>query len=61
MKTSYRSTAALAMLACSASSVSAQTPTRGLDEIETIVVIYAENRGFDHLYGRFPAPTASPT
>jgi acid phosphatase len=26
----------------------------GLEQIETIVVIYAENRGFDHLYGRFP-------
>jgi acid phosphatase len=26
----------------------------GLDSIETIVVIYAENRSFDNLYGRFP-------
>ena len=26
----------------------------GLDSIETIVVLYAENRGFDNLYGRFP-------
>ncbi len=26
----------------------------GLDRIETIVVIYAENRSFDHLYGLFP-------
>src|SRR5258708_7319172 len=25
-----------------------------LDAIKTIVVIYAENRGFDHLYGHFP-------
>jgi acid phosphatase len=25
-----------------------------LDRIETVVVIYAENRAFDHLYGRFP-------
>ena len=36
----------------------AQTPTspqpRGLDQIEHIVVIYAENRSFDHLYGLFP-------
>src|SRR4051794_25641770 len=54
MKTSHYSAAALAMLACSASAASAQTPTRGLEEIETIVVIYAENRGFDHLYGLFP-------
>ena len=29
--------------------------------IEHIVVIYAENRSFDNLYGLFPAPTASPT
>jgi phospholipase C len=27
---------------------------QGLDQIETFVVIYAENRSFDHLYGLFP-------
>src|SRR5262252_1724852 len=26
----------------------------GLDRIEHVVVIYAENRSFDHLYGLFP-------
>src|SRR4051812_22105941 len=26
----------------------------GLGQIETIVVIYAENRSFDNLYGHFP-------
>jgi phospholipase C len=26
----------------------------GLDRIDTVVVIYAENRSFDHLYGLFP-------
>ena len=26
----------------------------GIDSIETVVVIYAENRSFDHLYGFFP-------
>src|SRR5882724_5240824 len=26
----------------------------GLGKIKTIVVIYAENRSFDHLYGFFP-------
>ena len=26
----------------------------GLDDIETVVVLYAENRSFDNLYGRFP-------
>ena len=30
-------------------------PSRaGLDRIDTIVVIYAENRSFDNLYGTFP-------
>lgn len=32
----------------------AGTAPRGLEQIETIVVIYAENRSFDHLYGLFP-------
>jgi len=27
---------------------------KGIEQIETIVVIYAENRSFDHLYGLFP-------
>jgi phospholipase C len=26
----------------------------GIDEVETIVVVYEENRSFDNLYGRFP-------
>ena len=26
----------------------------GLEKIDTVVVIYAENRSFDHLYGLFP-------
>src|ERR1700726_2308353 len=26
----------------------------GLDDVETIGVLYAENRSFDNLYGRFP-------
>ena len=29
-------------------------PTAGIERIDTIVVIYAENRSFDHLYGLFP-------
>jgi len=32
----------------------ASQPADGLSRIETIVVIYAENRSFDHLYGLFP-------
>ena len=31
-----------------------QPASRGLESIDTIVVIYAENRSFDHLYGLFP-------
>ena len=27
---------------------------KGLEQIETIVVVYAENRSFDHLFGLFP-------
>ena len=30
------------------------TPVAGLDRIEHIVIIFAENRSFDHLYGLFP-------
>src|SRR5581483_10459469 len=32
----------------------ATRPDAGLARIENIVVIYAENRSFDHLYGLFP-------
>ncbi len=32
----------------------ASVPSASLERIETIVVIYAENRSFDHLYGLFP-------
>ena len=32
----------------------AQNSRHGLDEVENIVVIYAENRSFDVLYGSFP-------
>jgi phospholipase C len=32
----------------------AQHPTAPLDAIQTIVVIYAENRSFDNLYSNFP-------
>jgi phospholipase C len=33
---------------------SSQAPSAGLDRIRHIVVIYAENRSFDNLYGLFP-------
>lgn len=42
---------ALAMLTACASSGTRQAD---LDRIQNIVVIYAENRSFDHLYGTFP-------
>src|SRR5258708_26902136 len=32
----------------------AAAPPAGLEQIQTVVVIYAENRSFDHLYGLFP-------
>ena len=44
------SLAAAALAGCA----STGTDQRGLERIEHIVVIYAENRSFDHLYGTFP-------
>ena len=35
-------------------SACASAPKQGLEKLDTIVVIYAENRSFDHLYGLFP-------
>ncbi len=32
-----------------------------LDSVKTIVVIFAENRGFDNLYGKFPGANGIPT
>jgi len=54
-----RSIATLALLATSLSAVAthvahAQNAPSGVNAIETIVVIYAENRSFDNLYGSFP-------
>src|SRR5213083_2299008 len=44
---------AAALLAGCASSPQGQA-TEGLAKIEHVIVIYAENRSFDHLYGLFP-------
>src|SRR5213082_3467673 len=44
---------AAAILTACASSPQAQA-TQGLARVEHVVVIYAENRSFDHLYGLFP-------
>ena len=54
-----RNLALLALLAggISAAAVNAaqaQMAPAGLDKIQTVVVIYAENRSFDNLYGVFP-------
>ncbi|MDR3451269.1 MAG: acid phosphatase [Rhodoferax sp.] len=40
--------------------VAARTPNSGLNQISTVVVIYAENRGFDNLYGLFPGANGIP-
>src|SRR4030095_4217106 len=37
-----------------ASCATPPAPRAGLEKIQHIVVIYAENRSFDHLYGLFP-------
>ena len=37
-----------------ASTCAAQVSDQDLAKIDTIVIIYAENRSFDHLYGYFP-------
>src|SRR5438067_11870550 len=52
----YRAAARIIFLALAfLGAASCATPERGgLARIETIVVIYAENRSFDHLYGLFP-------
>src|SRR5712664_4589114 len=46
--------AIVCLLLASCTSALAQEARRGLDAIEHIVVIYAENRSFDHLFGLFP-------
>src|SRR5947199_4833972 len=42
------------VLASVLAGVGVATAQEGLAKIKTIVVIYAENRSFDHLYGFFP-------
>ena len=46
---------AAALVALGGCTLPPPAPTKtGLDRIEHIVVIYAENRSFDNLYGLFP-------
>ena len=55
MKTLRHSAVALATLRLRRARPRARSEAlRGLERIETVVVIYAENRGFDNLYGLFP-------
>ncbi len=51
-----RSAAPLAFLvaALMGSAAMAQAPRTGIANIDTVVIIYAENRSFDNLYGAFP-------
>ncbi len=44
----------LLLLVGSCAAPPATSPRAGLDRIQHIVVVYAENRSFDHLYGLFP-------
>ena len=45
--------AGLVLIAATVASRAQNAPS-GLAKIETVVVIYAENRSFDNLYGHFP-------
>ena len=49
-----RIVAALLPLLIGGCAIPAATDRTGLERIQHIVVIYAENRSFDHLYGMFP-------
>src|SRR5438552_1466711 len=54
-------TLALPTLAADAAGASQTLQGRPvLDKIHTVVVIYAENRGFDNLYGLFPGANGVP-
>jgi acid phosphatase len=49
-----RAVTIFALLASASVTAYAQTPSTALNAIETVVVVYAENRSFDNLYGHFP-------
>jgi acid phosphatase len=60
-----RTTLLIAIAACGDNSSSSPpndsaAPHATLDSVQTIVVIFAENRGFDHLYGTFPGANGIP-
>jgi acid phosphatase len=56
MKYRERAAALVALAAATllAGCAAPQAAGEGIDKIDNVVVIYAENRSFDHLYGMFP-------
>jgi acid phosphatase len=52
--------AATALASCSVQPPAASGDRRALDAIDTVVVIYAENRAFDNLFGLFPGANGIP-
>src|SRR5436305_8487895 len=52
--------AAAALTSCSMPPTAASVDRRALDAIDTVVVIYAENRAFDTLFGLFPGANGIP-
>ena len=48
------------LLACAPMTTPSGEDRRALDAIETVVVIYAENRAFDNLFGLFPGANGIP-
>ncbi|KJV34674.1 acid phosphatase [Aquitalea magnusonii] len=50
----------LALAGCNSMPVAAPTTAGSLDTIQNVVVIFAENRAFDNLYGLFPGANGIP-
>ncbi|WP_233160674.1 acid phosphatase [Aquitalea sp. ASV11] len=50
----------LALAGCNSMPVAAPTTAGSLDAIQNVVVIFAENRAFDNLYGLFPGANGIP-
>ena len=51
---------AIALAGCNSMPASAPVTTGSLDAIQNVVVIFAENRAFDNLYGLFPGANGIP-
>ena len=54
VRTSILLVSVLFLSMCSSLVVAENVGDSRLNQIETIVIIYAENRSFDNLYGLFP-------